>query len=89
MEFRTYIGVKQIKATPMTRGEYNKYRGWKIPKDEDPKDEGYLVEYTGGYQSWSPKDAFEKSHFTVPKVFQKAAIVYTPHNDEFSATIAQ
>lgn len=30
----------------MTRGDYNNYRGWTIPKDEDPKDEGYLVKYS-------------------------------------------
>lgn len=46
----------------MTRGDYNTYRGWTIPEDENPNDEGYLVEYEGGYQSWSPKDVFEKDY---------------------------
>ena len=23
-----YIGTKQIEARPMTRGDYNNYRGW-------------------------------------------------------------
>ena len=57
-----YIGVKAVKASPMTRGEYNLYRGWTIPLDENPADEGYLVEYDTGYQSWSPKKAFERSY---------------------------
>ena len=28
-----YIGVKRIEARPMTRGDYNTYRGWQIPAD--------------------------------------------------------
>lgn len=68
----TYIGTKIIKASPMTRGAYNDYRGWTIPADENPAEEGYLVEYTdgglpnhsqhAGYISWSPKDVFEKAY---------------------------
>lgn len=59
---KKYIGTKMLQATPMNRGEYNKHRGWTIPSNEDPNDEGYLVEYEDGYQSWSPKDAFEKAY---------------------------
>lgn len=25
-----YVGTKIIKAEPMTRGEYNQYRGWQM-----------------------------------------------------------
>lgn len=67
-----YIGTKVLKATPMTRGEYIRYRGWDMPSNEDPADEGYLVEYKDGgkpndsrhegYISWSPKDVFERSY---------------------------
>ena len=46
----------------MTRGAYNQYRGWKIPKNENPEDQGYLVEYEDGYESWSPKDVFERCY---------------------------
>ena len=59
---KTYIAVKQVKGKPMTLGDYNAYRKWSIPEDEDPNREGYLVEYPDGYQSWSPKEAFEASH---------------------------
>jgi len=41
-----YIGTKQIEARPMTRGDYNNYRGWQIPAEENPADEGYLVRYS-------------------------------------------
>lgn len=30
---KTYIGVKKIEAEPMTRGDYNTYRGWQIPTE--------------------------------------------------------
>ena len=29
---KKYVGVKLIEAKPMTRGDYNNYRGWTIPK---------------------------------------------------------
>lgn len=57
-----YIGVKIIHAEPMTRGDYNKFKGWTIPENENPADEGYLVKYSDDYISWSPKDVFEKAY---------------------------
>ena len=60
-----YIGTKLITARPMTRGAYNEYRGWTIPADENPEDEGYLVKYADNYVSWSPKDTFEAAYLPV------------------------
>lgn len=64
LEFAKYIGTKLIKAKPMTRGEYNAYRGWKIPENENPEDDGYLVVYVDSddYVSWSPKDVFDRAY---------------------------
>lgn len=69
---KTYIGTKIVNATPMSRGEYNDFRGWHLPPDENGDDAGYLVEYTDGgkantaqykgYVSWSPKDVFERAY---------------------------
>lgn len=69
---KTYIGTKIINAKPMNRQEYNDFRGWPLPADEDGADEGYLVEYAdggkpntpqfAGYVSWSPKEQFEKAY---------------------------
>lgn len=59
---KQYIGTKIINAEQMNRGEYNKYRGWKIPENENPNDEGYLVKYQDRYESWSPKEAFDTSY---------------------------
>lgn len=54
-----YIRMHQVEAEPMTRGGYNKFRGWEIPVDENPADEGYKVTYPDGYVSWCPKAQFE------------------------------
>ena len=53
---------KKIEAEPMTRGAYNEFKGWKIPEDENPNDEGYIVKYSDDYISWSPKSAFEEAY---------------------------
>lgn len=67
-----YIGTKLINAKPMTRAEYNAFRGWTVPADENPDDAGYLVEYVdggkgntdhyAGYVSWSPADVFDRAY---------------------------
>ena len=66
---KRFIGTKMILGKPMTLGDYNLYRGWDIPADEDPNKPGYLVEYPDkdntnhphhdGYISWSPAEAFK------------------------------
>ena len=67
-----HIGTKQVKSTPMNRLDYNVFRGWELPADEDGSDEGYLVEYLdggapntphyAGYVSWSPKAQFDSAY---------------------------
>lgn len=69
---KTHIGTKIINATPMNRADYNTFRGWTLPLDENGADEGYLVEYLdggkpntphyAGYVSWSPKAQFEVAY---------------------------
>lgn len=59
---KQYIVTEMIEAKPMNRGDYNKYRGWTIPKDENSADEGYLVKYSDGYESWSTKKQFEEAY---------------------------
>lgn len=69
---KQYTGTKTVFATPMTRGEYNALRGWDVPADEDPNDQGYLVQYEGdskanvegfdGYISWSPQKPFDLAY---------------------------
>lgn len=75
---KKYIGTKTIVAKPMTRLEYNYYRGWEVPSDEDGSDTGYLVEYLDGgqsnhknhkgYISWSPSSVFENAYQEQPGI---------------------
>lgn len=60
-----YIGTKLIEAEPMSLGDYNKFKGWTIPANENPKKEGYKVKYSDDYISWSPKEVFEKAYMKV------------------------
>jgi hypothetical protein len=63
-QMKTYIGTKLVKMRPMNRAEYNAYRGWQLPEDEDGDDDGYLIENMDGgkpnvpghdgYVSWLP-----------------------------------
>jgi hypothetical protein len=67
-----FIGTKIVKVFACNREDYNAYRGWRIPADENGSDEGYLVEYTDGgapnhplhegYISWSPKEQFDNAY---------------------------
>lgn len=77
-----YIGIKRIEAKPMTRGDYNKYRGWQIPKDENPADEGYLVRYEDDYISWLPKDVFESAYHKNGKMSFSEALYAARHFGE-------
>ena len=79
-----YVGTKVVKAAPMTRKEYNDLRGWTVPEDENPNDDGYLVEYLDGgkanhadytgYISWSPKDVFERAYRAISQLTMGMAI---------------
>ena len=40
--------TKAVNAKPMMRQEYNDFRGWQLPENENGADEGYLVEYQDG-----------------------------------------
>lgn len=63
---KKYIGTKQIEAELMTLGDFvqetgrNPY-GKDIEKHEETE-QGYHVRYEDGYESWSPKDVFEKAY---------------------------
>lgn len=76
VHFTNYIGTKCVNGFPMNKTDYCKLRGWDVPDNEDPLEEGYLVEYPHsksnheqfrGYISWSPKAAFEAAYRDVEK----------------------
>ena len=62
---KQYTGPKTVKAMPMTMGEAYEHKLLKNgvrPSECETNKAGYLVEYEGGYQSWSPADVFEKAY---------------------------
>jgi hypothetical protein len=59
---RKYVGIKAVSAEPMTKKEAGRaglVRGW---SESDENSKGYKVVYGDGYESWSPKDVFEKAY---------------------------
>lgn len=64
-QMKQYTGTKTVKAMPMTMGEAYERKLLKEgvrPSECETDNAGYLVEYEGGYQSWSPADVFEKAY---------------------------
>ena len=60
-----YIGTKQVEAELMSKGEaYEKglLKAGIVPSEEESSIMGYHVRYKDGYESWSPKDVFEKAY---------------------------
>lgn len=58
---KTYIGTKIIEAAPAIRKGGKVYeKDQPIPRSMDPVEEGYKVRYADGYESFSPKDVFER-----------------------------
>lgn len=95
-KMKTYECHKRVNARPMTRGEYNQLRGWGNPANENPADEGYLIEYPDGgkanhpdfahYISWSPKEVFEKGYNEVGAVDENGLVTMT-NIDQFAQNI--
>ena len=91
---KQYIGTKVIKAKSMNRLEYNIFRGWELPQDENSSDEGYLVEYVDGgkpnteafvgYVSWSPKEQFDNAYKASGYLSFGDAITYMKDNNKLS-----
>lgn len=54
-----YLGVKLIEAEKAIKG-WNNAESKQISIED--LEEGYKVKYEDGYESWSPKDVFEKAY---------------------------
>ena len=91
------MGKKEINAIPMNRQEYNDFRGWKLPDDENGEDEGYLVEYVdggrantpqyNGYVSWSPSDVFERAYKSIETPLDRLYIEYDELQDKYNKLV--
>ena len=62
---KQYKGTKTVKAEPMVKSAAVA-KGWARASEGNPDTPGYHVQYTNPdgstYDSWSPKDVFEKSY---------------------------
>ena len=60
---KTYIGTKIIEAAPAIRMGGKVYDANEtIPRSMKLVEEGCKVRYQDGYESWSPKDVFERAY---------------------------
>lgn len=61
-KMKKYIGTKEVSATPAWQIDGTIYpKDDVVPRSMNRKD-GYKVVYEDGYESWSPKDVFEKAY---------------------------
>ena len=60
MTMKKYIGTKTIEAQPMNHNDWLELKG--DSKRSESNQSGYHVRYPDGYESWSPKDVFEKAY---------------------------
>lgn len=62
---KKHIVTKQIESDPMTLGEFIERSGRNPYKNDgymhENNEPGYLVRYKYEYESWEPKDVFEKT----------------------------
>ena len=61
MKMKKYVGTKIIEAAPAIRMGGKVYDANElIPRSMEMVEEGYKVRYQDGYESFSPKDVFER-----------------------------
>ena len=66
-DLKLYKCTKTVKARPMdyhTAGKSGLIRDY---SKENPNQEGYYVVYEDGYESWSPREAFENGYSEISK----------------------
>lgn len=60
-----YIGTKLIQAEPAFKVDDKVVTELPLSKTGKVAEQGYKVKYSDGYESWSPKDVFEKAYLRV------------------------
>ncbi len=70
---KKYIGLKVVKAEPMTMTEAQKVLGREL-KPAIAEVDGFLVEYKDGYKSWSPASVFNEAYHRFGKMLFGEAV---------------
>lgn len=81
-QMKQYTGTKTVKAMPMTMGEAYERKLLKEgvrPSECETDKAGYLVEYEGGYQSWSPKSIFDEAYKCADTFLDRLKVEYACH----------
>jgi len=55
-----YVSYKEVEAEPMDR--FTAQKSGLVRDIVESNEHGYKVVYADGYESWSPKDAFENGY---------------------------
>ena len=85
---KKYIGTKQIEAEPMTKGDaFGKHLLREGIYAEDFDKPGYHVRYEDGYESWSPKDVFEKAYNVADTPLDRMYIEYNELMDKHNKLV--
>lgn len=88
---KKYIGTKTIEAEPMTLGDFVQKTG-KTPygnniEEHEEAEQGYRVRYEDGYESWSPKDVFEKAYKAADTPLDRLLIEYDELMDKHNKLV--
>ena len=88
---KKYIGTKLIEAEAMTLGDFvqktgrNPY-GKRIDNHEETE-QGYHVRYEDGYESWSPKDVFERAYKVAETPLDRMCIEYNELMEKYNKLV--
>lgn len=71
-----YVGTRKVTAMDITLGEYNQRRGWDIPANEDPEEQGYIITLENGDTTYQRKDAFDETYKVNGALSYSSALEY-------------
>lgn len=80
-----YTGTKTVYAAPLTRTEAATLLGRNLKSENSDEEEGYLVQYEDGYQSWSPKSTFEKFYKPSDTFVERMRIEFDDLNNRIAS----
>ncbi|WP_099465596.1 crAss001_48 related protein [Parabacteroides provencensis] len=83
MNTKKYIGTKIIEAAPMSANDAEEC-GFKTGGKVG---DGYWVRYEDGYESWSPKDVFEKAYKIADTPLDRLYIEYNELMDKYNKLV--
>ena len=88
---KKYIGTKLIEAEAMTLGDFVQKTGrnpyGKSTDNHEETEQGYHVRYEDGYESWSPKDVFERAYKVAETPLDRMCIEYNELMEKYNKLV--